>query len=505
MNAIDQLLNKITMYRLVLSSLAILAAISLVLAFFGMLPFSAIDLAISFVILIFTARIVNGACALFFKASPTPESAYITGLILFFILSPIQNAHDALILILAATIAMLSKYLLVLRKQHIFNPAALSAFILTLCGSAAASWWVATPVLLPFVIVVGLLIVRKIRRFDLFCSFFVTAIFVFIVHAELSSTDTALFTTLIQFLISWPLIFLGTIMLTEPQTMPTSHIDRIIYGTLVGFLFSISFTLGPLTATPEFALIVGNMYALAVSNRRRITLTLHSITQLAHDTYEYAFIPNNPISFAPGQYMEWTTPHEKVDKRGIRRYFTIASAPGDTYIRAGMKLPVEGSSFKRRLRSMKIGTAISAVNITGHFTMPKDPNEPIAAIAGGIGITPFMSMFRYLHSRGEHRDIVLIYCAPTPLDFAYREEIDSYKDTIGLRVIYLPTDFEEMVGWKGASGFVTDTLIKREIKDFSKRHWYLSGPSAMVDAYKKLIRTLGTPDNKIKTDYFPGF
>jgi ferredoxin-NADP reductase len=168
-------------------------------------------------------------------------------------------------------------------------------------------------------------------------------------------------------------------------------------------------------------------------------------------------------------------------------------------------MPVESSSFKDSLKNLKKDTMLSASNVAGGFTLPSDPNQKIACIAGGIGITPFMSMFRQLASENARRDMVLIYAAATPLDFAYKDEIDSFKDSIGLNVIYLPTDFSEMNNWVGPSGFLTNAMIAKDIPDFKERRWYLSGPDAMVKNYKWLVRGMGVPTKSIKTDYFPGF
>jgi ferredoxin-NADP reductase len=294
-------------------------------------------------------------------------------------------------------------------------------------------------------------------------------------------------------------------MLIEPQTMPWAKGDRRIYAVLVGLLFSLSFQFGTLSATPEFALLAGNLYTFAVGSRRRTQLAFHSSTKLSRNAHEFSFVPDSPLVFQPGQYIEWTVPHRRPDKRGIRRYFTVSSAPSDPFIRLGSRIPTESSTFKDALVALTKNSSVSATNVAGEFTLPHDPNQSVAAVAGGVGITPFMSMFRQLANDHTRRDIVLVYAAPSPLDFAYKDEIDSIKDSIGLRVIYLPTDFEELTNWSGPSGYLTEEFIQKEITDFTTRHWYLSGPTGMVENYKHLIRTLGVPRSSIKTDYFPGF
>jgi ferredoxin-NADP reductase len=503
MELIDSFLNKITMYRLTFLGLTSLAILTIFFAFLGWMPYTALDLLLSLIALLIAAWATNAACALLVKATPTPEAAFITALILFFILTPLASAGDALILMLVAAIAMVSKYVIVWKKKHLFNPTAFGVFVLTILGSGVAIWWVAMPLLLPFVAVLGLLMVRKLRRFDLLLSFAIAAIVVYVGRSVVEGVN--LVTALQQFFTSWPLVFFGTIMLTEPQTMPPVSSDRVVYGALVGFLFSIPFTYGTFSTTPELALLVGNVYSWFVSMHKRVMLRFSNSSELSRGTYELVFVPDDPFKFESGQYMEWTSPHQKNDKRGIRRYFTISSAPADPFVRLGVRIPVEGSTFKDSLRDLKKDDVITATNVAGGFTLPHDPKQKIACIAGGIGITPFISMFRDLAMRHERRDISLIYAAATPLDFAYQEEIDSFKDSIGLKVIYLPTDFTEVTGWSGPSGYVTNVLIQNSVPDYLSRHWYLSGPEAMVKNYKWLMRGMNVPSRLIKTDYFPGF
>ena len=141
-------------------------------------------------------------------------------------------------------------------------------------------------------------------------------------------------------------------------------------------------------------------------------------------------------------------------------------------------LPARRRLALRLLRPASVhkgGDQILATGITGDFVLPRDPNQKILAIASGVGIAPFMSMFRYLKDSHERRDIALIYSARTPLDFIFQKEIDACKDAIGLKVFYLPLDFSELSGWNGLSGPVTAELVRKKVPDFAKRTWYLSG------------------------------
>ena len=171
LNTVDAFLNSITMYRLVLFGLATLALIAIVLGFLGYAPFGGIELTVLFVTIVAVCYLTNRPIAYVLKAPINPESSLITGLILFFILFPPSTTEDFGVVVVAGILAMASKYIFAIGKRHIFNPVAVSLVILILFGRGEGVWWVGSLSLLPFVAILGLLIVRKIRKMELFGIF----------------------------------------------------------------------------------------------------------------------------------------------------------------------------------------------------------------------------------------------------------------------------------------------------------------------------------------------
>ncbi len=501
---IDQFLNAITMYRLVLYGLGILALTAILLGFFGALPHQGIPMLGSAVLLAAACFFSNMLIAGLFKAPVNIESSFITGLILFLILTPATRVQEAGILMLAAMLAMASKYLLSFHGRHIFNPAAFAAVVLGLLGAPIVAWWVGSKALLAVVLIIGLAVVRKVRRFEMFGVFCAASLAVMMVYAV--RTQTSITDALVQSTTSWPLLFFGTIMLTEPLTTPPTRWLRAAYGALAGILFSLQFHMGPLFSTPEFALIAGNVFSFLVSMKQRISLRLLARTKLAPGLYEFVFAPSQSFSYRPGQYLEWTLPHEHPDRRGIRRYFTIASSPTEEEIKLGVRIGASPSSFKKALVNLAPGGILTACHLAGDFTLPRDAQRKFLCIAGGIGVTPFRSMVQYLIDTGEKRDMVLLYACASASDFAYMDIFERAKKAIGLRCIPIVTDSAQAgEDWKGRQGRITEAMLKEEVPDWQERLFYLSGPSRMVDTYKKLLRGMGVNRRNIVTDYFPGF
>src|SRR5690242_11485829 len=159
---IDYLLDRITMYRLVLYVLLGFLGLAAILSSVKLLPFSPFALLASAIFLLIMCWAANTVLARVFEVPNNLESAFITALILTLILNPVQSPGDFQFLGWAAILAMASKYLLAFNRKHIFNPAAISVVITALVLGESASWWIGTLDMLPLVLLGGWLVARKI-------------------------------------------------------------------------------------------------------------------------------------------------------------------------------------------------------------------------------------------------------------------------------------------------------------------------------------------------------
>lgn len=504
MKIIDDFLNSITMYRLVLYYLILLVAGGAFLSFIGVLPFDGFSYCLSVVFILSTSWITNKIFSWVFSAPTNVESVFITGLILALIISPATSLHGIIFLGWAAVLSMASKYVLAIKKKHLFNPAAV-AVVLTMYGiGQSASWWIGSLSMLPFVAIGGLLIVRKIRRFSLVLSFLTPAL---VTIGGLSLLKgTSLFLTMESTIAYSPLLFFAFVMLTEPLTTPPSRRLQIIYGILTGILFSPQLRLGGFYTTPETALILGNVFSYLVSPKEKLILQLKEKINLAPDITDFVFSADQKFSFTPGQYLEWTLPHDNPDSRGNRRYFTLSSSPTEDNIRIGVKFYESSSSFKKSLQQMELGKTLTAGQLSGDFVLEADPNQKYVFLAGGIGVTPFRSIIKNLIDSNDHRDIVMVYSAKTADQFVYKDVFDAAREKFGMKVIYDITQAETApIGWQGNIGRLTGEMIKNDIPDFKDRIFYLSGPHAMVTGFEETLKSIGVNRQMIKTDFFPGF
>jgi ferredoxin-NADP reductase len=415
---------------------------------------------------------------------------------------PSTSRHQLGLIGLAGIIAMASKYLLAYRRKLIFNPAAFAAIVLGLTKLLPAVWWIGSPVMMPLTLIFGFLILRKIRRFQLFLSFLLASLVVaFNVGAMHSQTTGYILSTIFK---SSPLIFLGTIMLTEPETSPPTIWTQRIYGLIVGAIFSSQLRVGIVSATPEMALIVGNIFSFAVSPRYKLLLHLKSKKRLAPNIYDFTFVSSKKVKFNAGQYMEWTLPNIKFDSRGNRRSFSIASAPGSNELHVAIKAFDKGSNYKQALISLNEGDSIIAGHLGGDFTLPKDKKQKLAFIAGGIGITPFVSMVEQIVKLQQKCDIVLFYIVSDASELCYKQ---LWQDAAQFGVVVIPLlgSTNPDPSWQGLIGRIDKDVLKDNAKDYEDRLYYLSGPIGLVENYRQLLLSLGIKRQLIKADHFSGY
>jgi ferredoxin-NADP reductase/Na+-translocating ferredoxin:NAD+ oxidoreductase RnfD subunit len=501
MKKIDELLNNVTMYRLLTYGLAALAGLGIVFALIGRLSFSPTMMIISLILLVGASYLVEKLFSRLWKIPSNAESSLITALILFLILQPAVDLPTALTLLLAGAIASASKYLISWNGKHLFNPAAVAAAFLSFTALQPAAWWIGSSAFWPFTLVLGLIIVHKIRRFPMVLTFgivsLVLQVFLFTLNGQ------PVFSNIQNVLLVSPLLFLASVMLTEPATMPPRRDQQLIFATLVAALYITGWKIGPVHIYPEVALLLGNIYAFVVSPKFKTELRLKEIQRISDHVYHYIFQSARKMQFLPGQYMEWTLANVPYDSRGNRRSFTIASSPTEDTIQVGLKYHEPSSTYKETFKSLQIGDAVHVSQLAGSFTIDGYEKQKLAFIAGGIGITPFRSMIKYLVDNQIHCDITLLYAVSDVRDLAY---LETFKQAATFGVTFIPISTQADHTYEGVvTTKLNEKAIATLVPDYAARRFYLSGPDTMVRETKRQLRHLNVHRVNIKTDYFSGY
>ncbi len=495
-------LNRFTMYRVVLYGLLIITVSALGLSGVNLLAFKPLDLLASLTIACSVCAAAHYCLSGLFRVSTSYESWLITALLLFLILRPSHDLAGLAVIALGAVLAMVSKYIITYHDHHIFNPVAIALVILSFLGSRELFWWVGSSILLPIVALVGFAVVHKTRKWRMTIMFISAALLSTIVFQH----NIQILLIIKQVILSGPLIFFACIMFSEPLTSPTTNRMRYVFALIVGLLYGASYNFGPLHSGPEFALIIGNLFSFAISHPQRLRLEFLRLSAKGLNAYEFTFNTSQTLKFKPGQYLELTVPHSRVDSRGNRRFLSILSSPLEKDLRLAIRVNLDhSSSFKRALMGLAPGAMASAAAIGGDFVLPKSQQQKILLIAGGIGITPFISMIQDMIDTGTRRDIKLIYAERTQSGFSYTEILDQAA-TVGVSVYYLLDDINIPDYWCGLKGSITPELIKQILGDnIHEFVAYVSGAPLMVKSVKQNLKRAGLPRKQIKTDMFTGY
>lgn len=482
---IDRLNDKLTSYRLMLYYLVALVLWAVIGSLVHQIPYHWYEIIGSAFILLAICWAVNRSLASFLNIPANKESDLITALILALIMVPALSGGRLTALAIAAAVAITSKFVVTVYKSHVFNPAAAGAYMAGLTTHQYAAWWVGTKFMIPLVFIGGVLVMRKMKRFTMVAVFF-AFYFLWLIYGTNAGGNVHF---LWSALISTQLLFFGYVMLLEPQTSPTTLQKSLLYSIVVGVFYSIT----KLGVSPEAALLLGNLLVFLIEPKKRYAVKFIKKVREAEGIYSYIFKPPRNFSYSAGQYMEWTMPHNRTDSRGNRRYLTISSSPTEKELMFTVKQPPENPSvFKQGLEEIRPDDTLLASYLSGSFSLPEDKSKKLAFLAGGVGITPYRSMVKYLLDSDEKRDITLLYSAASPSELAF-DGLFKKAEAIGLK-----------------SGFLTDRRIDRPtiatfIPDYAERLFYISGPYGFVTTLESSLIKMGLSTSQINTDYFPGY
>ncbi|MFH0840736.1 MAG: FAD-dependent oxidoreductase [bacterium] len=218
---------------------------------------------------------------------------------------------------------------------------------------------------------------------------------------------------------------------------------------------------------------------------------------IAENTVELTFQLDKEADFLAGQDMLFTIPDMPyTDSKGNNRSFSIASSPSDkTHITIATR--VSDSTFKQALMKMEMGDELFVSDIYGEMVLPEKTDQHLVFIAGGIGITPFMSMLRYIKERGLEYNITMLYSNKTEKSTAYLEELQDYhRELENFRLLLIMTNDDN---WIGESRRIGQEFIREKIEDYENVKFFFVGPPAMVSGIQASLDNL-----KIKKENMVG-
>jgi len=207
-----------------------------------------------------------------------------------------------------------------------------------------------------------------------------------------------------------------------------------------------------------------------------------------------------PFTFVPGQFLNvafW------IGGARMNRSYSISSSPTQReYVELTVRREPRGAVSRHIDDLLKVGDPIEAGGPVGKFTFSGTEADSIVLISGGVGITPMVSITRYLTERSWHGDIFFIYACRTPADFIFANEVAVLQRSNPKLRVAVTMSRPEGADWKGPHGRLTKELLTQTVPDLASRRIHLCGPPPMMAAIKAILSELGAPPDRVKTELF---
>ena len=237
-------------------------------------------------------------------------------------------------------------------------------------------------------------------------------------------------------------------------------------------------------------------------HRKELKLVVQSVTDTGKQAKIFRLVSEDGYlpPFEAGQYINLFT---QIDGVRTSRPYSISSSPKQrAYYEITVARTQEGFVSDYMLDHVKVGDKFTANGPAGVFRyQPVFHSKKSLFLAGGSGITPFLSMTREILEAGLDRDIVMLYGCRTPEAALYHEELAAYAEKHPNFKYHLVIS-EPADGWQGETGFINAALIAKLVPDYAQRTAYICGPQVMNDFCKKELESMGLPQKRIRREMF---
>jgi ferredoxin-NADP reductase len=233
---------------------------------------------------------------------------------------------------------------------------------------------------------------------------------------------------------------------------------------------------------------------------------LLSSETIAEGTMAFRFAKPAGFGFTPGNAVNLTlVDPPQTDSKGNTRTFSIVSAPSEPELEFATR--IRDSAFKQVLKSAPAGMRARLGKPGGTFTLDPADARPVVFLAGGIGITPFVSMSRHAAKERLARPVWLFYSNHRPEDAPFLAELSALeRRNPNYCFVGTMTEMEKSARpWDGERGFIDRPMLERHLGDASIAVYYIAGPPALVEAMQQMLSGAGVGDDAVHTDEFYGY
>lgn len=231
--------------------------------------------------------------------------------------------------------------------------------------------------------------------------------------------------------------------------------------------------------------------------------TVAETREVAKGTLLVLFAVDDYPDYRPGAYFWVELPDRgHSDEKGLRRHISLVTSPTEHGV-VGLATRLRDTAFKRTLAELEAGDEVQVEEPKGSFLLPEDTQADYVFVAGGIGITVFRSMLRYIADEGLPYRITLVYSNRDRESSAFLDELEELERRIdGLRVILTMTDEP---GWVGETRRLDAEVLGELVDGLDEKTFLVAGPPAMANAVADSLRAAGLPEERVLADTFSGY
>ncbi|MBU1863150.1 MAG: FAD-dependent oxidoreductase [Candidatus Omnitrophica bacterium] len=216
----------------------------------------------------------------------------------------------------------------------------------------------------------------------------------------------------------------------------------------------------------------------------------------------FRFVPDKKINFQAGQFAQVIFDEANRGNKSLNKYLSFSCSPEKGYIEVTKR--ISDSEFSHQLQKLKQGESVLFKAPMGNCIYD-ERYKKIAFLAGGIGITPVISIIEYIIMNKLSVDVCLFYANRTEEDIAFKDELENWQQNNNiLRVTYsvdegIPTDKHYV------RGFLNKDILLSKIPDWNERFIFVFGPPSMVTAMENICIGIACNKEMIKTESFIGY
>ncbi|WP_174804448.1 hybrid-cluster NAD(P)-dependent oxidoreductase [Martelella limonii] len=226
--------------------------------------------------------------------------------------------------------------------------------------------------------------------------------------------------------------------------------------------------------------------------RGAATLVCKAVVAETHDTKTFFFEDsrNRGFDFKPGKY---ATFRFHIDGKIYPRAYSLSSSPSRPHNVAITVKRAPGGTVSNWLNdNVRPGMEIDILDICGRFNYLDIPSRKPLFLSGGSGITPVMSMLQFINDTADRADLVFVHFAKTPQDIIFRDQLEFIAkryENVALRLV-VDDDCGD-VGFTGATGVISASLMRSLVSDLEEREIFMCGPEGFMKAARAIAPELG--------------